>query len=60
MDPIENVSKQSITTKNGQEYNVDRIILATGFDTTFKPKYPLRGRKGIDLSDIWSIRPKGQ
>ncbi|KAJ9116538.1 hypothetical protein QFC24_006708 [Naganishia onofrii] len=59
MDPIEKVSKQSITTKNGQEYNVDRIILATGFDTTFKPKYPLRGRKGIDLSDIWSIRPKG-
>ncbi|KAJ9093529.1 hypothetical protein QFC21_006363 [Naganishia friedmannii] len=58
MEPIENVYEQGITTKSGQEYEVDRIILATGFDTTFKPKYPLRGRKGVDLRDVWSVRPK--
>ncbi|KAJ9115390.1 hypothetical protein QFC22_005145 [Naganishia vaughanmartiniae] len=59
MNPIEKVSKQAITTKNGQQHKIDRIILATGFDTSFKPKYPLRGKKGVDLGDVWKTRPKG-
>ena len=60
MNPIEKVTKDAITTKNGESHKVDRIILATGFDTSFKPKYPLRGRNGVDLGDVWKHRPKGQ
>ncbi|KAJ9112511.1 hypothetical protein QFC22_006260 [Naganishia vaughanmartiniae] len=60
VDPIDKVTEHGITTKNGQEFKVDRIILATGFDTSFKPRFPVQGKKGVDLRDIWSVRPKGQ
>jgi len=35
------------------EHAVDVLICATGFDTTFKPRFPLIGATGEKLSDLW-------
>ncbi|KAG7447094.1 FAD/NAD(P)-binding domain-containing protein [Guyanagaster necrorhizus] len=57
-DPIKKITPNGIVTEKGVERPVDRLILATGFDTSFKPRYRLRGKDGIDLRDAWSQRPK--
>jgi cyclohexanone monooxygenase len=59
-DHIKKITKDGIVTVNDRLINVDRIISATGFDTTFKPKYPFQGRDGRDLGDVWAKRPKGR
>ncbi|KAK0462957.1 uncharacterized protein EV420DRAFT_1639049 [Desarmillaria tabescens] len=57
-DPIKKVTPTGIVTEGGIERPVDRLILATGFDTTFKPGYELRGKDGVDLRDVWAQRPR--
>ncbi|KAJ9116767.1 hypothetical protein QFC24_006658 [Naganishia onofrii] len=57
-DHIQKITKDGIITKNDRFIKVDRIIYATGFDTTFKPKYPFKGRDGKDLGEVWAKRPK--
>ncbi|KAF6841802.1 phenylacetone monooxygenase [Colletotrichum musicola] len=44
---------QGIELSDGQVLEVDAIICATGFDTSFRPSFPLVGRNG-NLQDIWS------
>jgi hypothetical protein len=43
---------------NGNEYPVDVLICATGFDTTFKPRFPLIGPSGNNLQDVWANEPQ--
>ncbi|KAK0497922.1 hypothetical protein EDD18DRAFT_1382317 [Armillaria luteobubalina] len=57
-DPIKKVTPTGIVTEGGIERPVDRLILATGFDTSFRPGYKLCGKDGVDLRDVWSHRPK--
>jgi cation diffusion facilitator CzcD-associated flavoprotein CzcO len=58
-DHIQKITKIGIVIKNNRSIKVDRIIYATGFETTFKPKYPFQGRGGKDLGEVWAKRPKG-
>jgi hypothetical protein len=32
---------------------VDTIVCATGFDTTYRPRFPIIGKNGTDLQDKW-------
>lgn len=41
----------------GKEYPVDVLICATGFDTSFKPRFPLIGPGGINLQVEWAKEP---
>jgi cyclohexanone monooxygenase len=50
---IANITEKGVVTENGKEYAVDVLICATGFDTTFKPRFPLRGSTGELLSEVW-------
>lgn len=43
---------------DGKEYPVDVLICATGFDTTFKPRFPLVGRNDVDLAHQWAQEPR--
>ncbi|KAJ9497968.1 hypothetical protein H2202_006571 [Exophiala xenobiotica] len=52
--PIEKVTKNSVLTSDGKEYQIDAIACATGFDTSFMPAFPIVGRDGARISDIWS------
>ena len=37
---------------------MDVLICATGFDTTFRPRFPVIGPKRNNLQDDWKDEPK--
>ncbi|OAL40668.1 hypothetical protein AYO20_00404 [Fonsecaea nubica] len=43
---------------DGTTHEVDAIICATGFDTSFRPAFPVIGDKGTDLRDEWATEPR--
>jgi cation diffusion facilitator CzcD-associated flavoprotein CzcO len=53
-EPIERVTARGIRTSDGEEREVDALILATGFRLAFDPenfrRTPVRGRDGFDLA----------
>lgn len=52
-EPIQRVTEHGITTADGLSRDFDAIICATGFDVSYRPNFPLRGRDGIDLAEKW-------
>jgi hypothetical protein len=50
---INAVTENGCLCDNGKEYPIDVLICATGFDTTFKPRFPLIGPDGRNLQDEW-------
>ena len=55
---ISSVSEKGPVCDNGQEYPVDILICATGFDTTFKPRFPVINPAGDNLQDKWARDPE--
>jgi len=37
--------------------NIDTIVMATGFDTSYRPHFPVIGQKGVSLADKFTPRP---
>jgi cation diffusion facilitator CzcD-associated flavoprotein CzcO len=54
---IDHVGPEGLVTVDGQHYAVDVIICATGFDTSFKPAFPVIGRDGRNLAEYWKDQP---
>ncbi|KAF3803376.1 FAD-binding monooxygenase aflW [Colletotrichum gloeosporioides] len=52
-DAIKRFVANGIELNNGQVLEVDAIVCATGFDSSFRPSFPLTGRNG-NLQDIWA------
>jgi cation diffusion facilitator CzcD-associated flavoprotein CzcO len=48
---IKSVTENGCKCDDGNEYPVDILICATGFDTSFKPRFPLIGLEGRNLQD---------
>ena len=48
---IKRFTETGIETVDGKHREYDAIICATGFDTSFKPRFPLIGLNGVDLRD---------
>ncbi|KAL3473778.1 monooxygenase [Aspergillus californicus] len=46
-------------TSNGQTHTGDIIISATGFDTSYIPRYPILGPEGRNLQDEWANKITG-
>ena len=46
-------------TSTSPEEEVDVIICATGFDTSFRPRFPVVGLNGTRLSDLWQDHALG-
>lgn len=58
-DDVVRVTENGIVTRSGEIKEYDVIVCATGFDTSFKPSFPLIGRKGVDLAQKWNTeQPK--
>lgn len=53
-DDIAKITDKGISTKSGEELDFDAIVCATGFDTSFRPSYPVTGRNGVDLAQKWN------
>ncbi|KAF2123432.1 putative FAD-containing monooxygenase [Dothidotthia symphoricarpi CBS 119687] len=55
-NPIASCEPEGLKTQDGIEAS-DVIIAATGFNTSFRPRFPLLGRNNIDLRDLWRDDP---
>lgn len=55
---INEITERGCKCDNGQEYPVDVLICATGFNTSFKPRFPVVNDKGTNLQDIWGKEPR--
>jgi cation diffusion facilitator CzcD-associated flavoprotein CzcO len=53
---IRRVYDNGIVMDDGTMYPVDVLICATGFDTTFKPRFALEGRSQKLLSEMWKCK----
>jgi cation diffusion facilitator CzcD-associated flavoprotein CzcO len=52
-DEVSCITEKGIMTRSGEEKEYDVIVCATGFDTTFRPAFPLIGRNGVNLAHKW-------
>ncbi|KAL3442851.1 hypothetical protein BJX65DRAFT_312463 [Aspergillus insuetus] len=58
-DDVAAITELGIRTRSGEEKEYDVIVCATGFDTSFRPSFPLIGRGGVNLAQKWDIeQPK--
>lgn len=55
---ISHITPNAVVDHQGNHHPLDMLICATGFDTTHKPNFPLIGRNGRNLQDIWASRAK--
>ncbi|KAK2612535.1 hypothetical protein QQS21_001473 [Conoideocrella luteorostrata] len=55
-DLIEKVTPGGILA-GGVEYPADVIVAATGFNTSFRPRFPIIGRNCVNLQDLWAEDP---
>ena len=56
---VSKITEDGLVGEDGIERKVDTIVCATGFDTTYRPRFPIVGKNGIDLRDKWKICPEG-
>jgi len=40
------------------EREADTIVCATGFDVSYRPRFPIVGKNGVDLADKWKVCPE--
>lgn len=56
---ITEVTEKEVIDNHGEEREVDAIICATGFDTSFRPPFPVVGKHGVDLRQKWADDANG-
>ncbi|KAJ6609350.1 hypothetical protein B0H10DRAFT_1813845 [Mycena sp. CBHHK59/15] len=55
---IKRVTSTGIETVDGKHEDLDIIVCATGFDTSFQLGFPIVGRGGVQLSEKYKPHPK--
>ncbi|EED15420.1 flavin-binding monooxygenase, putative [Talaromyces stipitatus ATCC 10500] len=55
---ISSVDATGIRTADGVHREVDVIVCATGFDTSYLPRFPMTGRNGLSLAEKWKEIPE--
>ncbi|KAI0198402.1 hypothetical protein F4808DRAFT_462870 [Astrocystis sublimbata] len=55
---IDSITERGCLSDNGKEYPVDVLICATGFDTNFRPRFPIVSHQGENLQDKWARDPQ--
>jgi cation diffusion facilitator CzcD-associated flavoprotein CzcO len=56
---VASITEDGLVGGDGIERKVDTIVCATGFDVTYKPRFPIIGKNGIDLRKKWEMCPEG-
>lgn len=56
-DPLKKIYANGVVTSDGQEHPVDVLIAAIGFNTTFRPRFPILGVGDVNLQDLWEKSP---
>jgi cation diffusion facilitator CzcD-associated flavoprotein CzcO len=55
---LECFTPEGIRTVDGQEYTLDAIICATGYNTSAVPRFPIYGLDGVNLQDVWGAEAR--
>lgn len=55
---IKRITERGCVCDDGKEYPVEVLICATGFDTSFRPRFPIIGSGGRSLAEEWAEEPK--
>lgn len=53
------ITEDGAIGEDGIERKCDTIICANGFDTSFKPRFPIIGKNGVNLYEKWESAPEG-
>ncbi|KAL4924805.1 flavin-containing monooxygenase [Aspergillus undulatus] len=56
-DAIKEATETGLITADGTHHDIDVLVCATGFDVSFKPKFPIVGKGGLQLKDAWAEQP---
>ncbi|KAL5403501.1 hypothetical protein PMIN03_008896 [Paraphaeosphaeria minitans] len=51
---ISEITERGCRSDDGTEHPVDVLICATGFNTSFKPRFPVVNERGTNLQDVWA------
>lgn len=57
--PVTKITEDGVVGEDGVERKCDTIVCATGFDVSYRPRFPIVGQNGVDLADKWKICPEG-
>ncbi|PGH09783.1 hypothetical protein GX51_00467 [Blastomyces parvus] len=57
-ESIGGITPKGFLTAEGTEVEVDVIICATGFDTSFRPRFPIIGLDKVDIATRWEKMPE--
>ncbi|KAJ3552624.1 hypothetical protein NP233_g12838 [Leucocoprinus birnbaumii] len=55
---VKEITATGCISDEGKEYPVDVIICATGFDTSYLPRFPIIGSNGTSLTEAWKEEPE--
>jgi hydroxyversicolorone monooxygenase len=55
---VNKITEDSVIDTEGNERKIDTIICATGFDVSYRPRFPIVGQNGVELGDKWKICPE--
>ena len=56
---IKEATATGILLESDEFHEVDAIICATGFNTSFLPRFPIIGEEGVNLQDSWAEKKGG-
>ncbi|KAI1975380.1 hypothetical protein LOZ55_004700 [Ophidiomyces ophidiicola] len=51
-------TENGVLGEDGIEREADTVVCATGFDTSYRPRFPIIGEGGVDLREKWKICPE--
>jgi cation diffusion facilitator CzcD-associated flavoprotein CzcO len=55
---VDEIDETGVIGNDKIHREVDTIVCATGFDVTYKPRFPVIGKNGVDLADKWKDAPE--
>ncbi|KAF2771591.1 putative dimethylaniline monooxygenase [Teratosphaeria nubilosa] len=56
--PIQEITENAVCTQDGRVHEFDVLICGTGFDVSFKPRFPIVGKNDRDLAAAWAKTPE--
>ncbi|KAK5312776.1 hypothetical protein LTR93_011197 [Exophiala xenobiotica] len=56
---VKRITSKGPRDMEGHDHPVDVLVCATGFDTSFRPRFTITGSKGTNMQDDWAQEPKG-
>lgn len=55
---VERLTEDGVVGADGEERKCDTVICATGFDVTYRPRFPVVGKNGVNLAEKWKNEPE--